>query len=406
MGLLIGLDLCDAYTQISCYEEEKTWTFPTIICRSKSGDEWYVGKDAYACNLVGNGVLVDKLLNLVSREGTATIDGVKYEALKLLEFYMGRVLKLPATEFQDEEIDELVITLPSLERKVMDSFLYCADYLGIAREKVHIISREESFVYYILNQKKEIWRSQVGMFDLSADRLSYYELKVQRGLQKMMVVAESQILEESFDPDILETSSGAKLADKILCSCGERLLEHKLFSTMILSGKGFEKQDWAPEFMQMIGRRRKVYAENTLFSRGAAFRAAEYRQGGGNHAFTCICEGRLKSTVSMEILYKEKNTQLVIAGAGENWYECKTTMDFLMDESKKIEFTITPMDPKKSRTATISLKDFPDRPAWTTRIQVSIGFLDESTMVAAVKDKGFGELFPASDAMVRQEVKL
>ena len=224
MGLLIGLDLCDAYTQISCYEEEKTWTFPTIICRSKSGDEWYVGKDAYACNLVGNGVLVDKLLNLVSREGTATIDGVKYEALKLLEFYMGRVLKLPATEFQEEEIDELVITLPSLERKVMDSFLYCADYLGIAREKVHIISREESFVYYILNQKKEIWRSQVGMFDLSADRLSYYELKVQRGLQKMMVVAESQILEESFDPDILETSSGAKLADKILCSCGERLL--------------------------------------------------------------------------------------------------------------------------------------------------------------------------------------
>ena len=300
MGFLLGLDLCDAYTQISCYEEEKTWTFPTIICRSKSGDEWYVGKDAYACNLVGNGVLVDKLLNLVSREGTATIDGVKYEALKLLEFYMGRVLKLPATEFQDEEIDELVITLPSLERKVMDSFLYCADYLGIAREKVHIISREESFVYYILNQKKEIWRSQVGMFDLSADRLSYYELKVQRGLQKRMVVAESQILEESFDPDILETSSGAKLADKILCSCGERLLEHKLFSTMILSGKGFEKQDWAPEFMQMIGRRRKVYAENTLFSRGAAFRAAEYRQGGGNHAFTCICEGRLKSTVSME----------------------------------------------------------------------------------------------------------
>ena len=96
----------------------------------------------------------------------------------------------------------------------------------------------------------------------------------------------------------------------------------------------------------------------------------------------------------------------MIAGAGENWYECKTTMDFLMDESKKIEFTITPMDPKKSRTATISLKDFPDGPAWTTRIQVSIGFLDESTMVAAVKDKGFGELFPASDAMVRQEVKL
>ena len=111
MGLIIGLDLCDAYTQLSCYEKEKVWTFPTIICRVKNGEEWYVGEEAYACNLVGKGVMVDKLLNLVSRQGTATIDGVKYEALQLLEFYMDRVLKLPMAEFGDEEIAQLVITL-------------------------------------------------------------------------------------------------------------------------------------------------------------------------------------------------------------------------------------------------------------------------------------------------------
>ncbi len=406
MGLIIGLDLCDAYTQLSCYEKEKIWTFPTIICRVKNGEEWHVGEEAYACNLVGNGVMVDKLLNLVSRQGTATIDGVKYEALQLLEFYMDRVLKLPMAEFGDEEIDQLVITLPKIRRNMMDSFLYCADYLGIARENVHIVSREESFVYYILNQKKDIWRSQVGVFDLSEDCLSYYELKVQRGLQKMMVVAESEILAESFDLDILETSSGTKLADKILCSCGSRLLEHKLFSAIILSGKGFERQDWAPEFMKLISRRRKIYGEDALFAKGAAFRGADYKQGNGKHAFTCICEGRLKYTVSMEILYKERKNQLVIAGAGENWYECRTSMDFFMDGDKKIEFLITPMDPKKSRKISISLEDFPDRPAWTTRIQVSIGFLDESTMAVAVRDKGFGELFPASGVIVRREVRL
>ena len=81
-------------------------------------------------------------------------------------------------------------------------------------------------------------------------------------------------------------------------------------------------------------------------------------------------------------------------------------MDFFMDGDKRIEFLITPMDPKKSRKISISLEDFPDRPAWTTRIQVSIGFLDESTMAVAVRDKGFGELFPASGAVVRREVRL
>lgn len=81
-------------------------------------------------------------------------------------------------------------------------------------------------------------------------------------------------------------------------------------------------------------------------------------------------------------------------------------MDFILDDSKTVEFTITPLDPKQKRKIAISLKDFPDRPARTTKIQMKIGFLDESTMAVAIRDLGFGELFPASDAIVRQEVKL
>ena len=32
-GLVIGLDLNDDYSQISCNEKEKSWTVPTVICR-------------------------------------------------------------------------------------------------------------------------------------------------------------------------------------------------------------------------------------------------------------------------------------------------------------------------------------------------------------------------------------
>src|SRR5699024_6211996 len=109
---------------------------------------------------------------------------------RLLELFLERVLRLPQEEYKTDEIDHFAITLPTLTGKVMDAFLYCADYLKIPRERVHIISHEESFVYYVLSQKKEIWSNQVGLFDLSAGRLCYYELKVQRGMQKMMVVAE------------------------------------------------------------------------------------------------------------------------------------------------------------------------------------------------------------------------
>ena len=34
-GLVIGLDLNDDYSQVSCNEKEKSWTVPTVICRRK-----------------------------------------------------------------------------------------------------------------------------------------------------------------------------------------------------------------------------------------------------------------------------------------------------------------------------------------------------------------------------------
>ena len=78
----------------------------------------------------------------------------------------------------------------------------------------------------------------------------------------------------------------------------------------------------------------------------------------------------------------------------------------ILDGQKEIEFTITPLDSKRKKLVKIPLTGFPDRPARTTRVQLNLGFLDENTMTVMIKDKGFGELFAASGAVVRQEVSL
>ena len=66
-GLVIGLDLNDDYTQICCYDKEKSWTIPTVICRRKEEEVWLSGEEAYAATLLGEGVIVDKLLKMVPR---------------------------------------------------------------------------------------------------------------------------------------------------------------------------------------------------------------------------------------------------------------------------------------------------------------------------------------------------
>ena len=52
------------------------------------------------------------------------------------------------------------------------------------------------------------------------------------------------------------------------------------------------------------------------------------------------------------------------------------------------------------------LDGFPQRDDKTVRVQTQVGFLDEKTMAVVVKDMGFGEFFPSTGAVLKQEVMI
>lgn len=405
-GLVIGLDLNDEYTQISCYGKEISWTIPTVICRKKEEEIWLTGEEAYAATLLGEGVIVDKLLKMVQKEGTSTIGGVCYTGALLLRIFLQQVLEYPLKEEGKKTVSQLVVTMQEMDARLTDTLMYCADAMGISRDRVHVISHTESFVYYVLSQKRELWSNQVGLFELAADRLCYYEMKVQRGMRRNMVQAEAQNQEEAFDLDILGTPSGQKLADQILTSCGEKLLSKKLFSTVFLTGKGFERQDWAGGFMKLVCSRRRCFVEKELFSRGAAFKGQDYLNSATEYPYIFVCEGRLKAEVDLKVMQKGKEILLAVASYGDNWYESKSSLELILEDEKEIEFIISHLDSRKKKVVKVPLSGFPDRPPKTTRIEMNIGFKDENTMVTVIKDRGFGDLFHASGAVVRQEVSL
>nr|WP_329752023.1 DUF5716 family protein [Clostridium sp. CM74B_53] len=405
--LIIGIDLCDNYTQAAVLGREDAWMLPTVICRKKAAEEWYVGEDAYKYTLVGEGVIVDKLLSLAAKEGTSTIGGVKYGGMELLQRFLGSILAMVRAEYGGQKIDELVISLKNMEMKLLEGLTASVEALGVPKGCIHIASHTECFVHYVLNQRRDVWGGQVGMFSLSDEDLRYYELKVTRGPRQMTAMAEHEELEEGFSLSVLDTGSGAKMADKILCACGERFLQKKIFSSIFLTGKGFARTDWAPEFMKQICNRRRVFVETALFAKGAAMKAEEYLTESDSPSFVCLCEGKLWSTVSMEVMKRDAKSELVLASAGESWYEARSVVEVIPDGEREIMFTITPQqEPKKKRQVKVTLDGFPERPNKTTKIRVAVGFLDEKTMVVKLTDQGFGELFPKTDAVVRQEVTL
>ena len=291
--LIIGIDLCDTYTQVSVLGREEVWSFPTVICRKKTIEEWCVGEEAYKYTLMGEGVIVDKLLSLALKDGTSTIVQVKYDGVTLLHKYLEKVLDMVRMEYPGILVSQVVIALKNMEMKLMDELMGCAEYLGISRDNVHIASHTECFVYYVLSQRRDVWGGQVGMFALSDEDLRYYELKVARGPRQVTAIAEHTELEEGFNLDVLDTVSGSKMADKILCACSDRMMQKKLYSSVFLTGKGFSRTEWAPDFMKKVCHRRRVFVEPALFAKGAALKAEDYLHERTSYPFVCICEGKL-----------------------------------------------------------------------------------------------------------------
>ena len=130
------------------------------------------------------------------------------------------------------------------------------------------------------------------------------------------------------------------------------------------------------------------------------------RTGPWIYPYVCICEGRLDSSVSMRVLYKDQDNQLMLAKAGVSWYEAAKEVELILDGQDYLEFMITPPDQRKKKTVRMELEGFPKRGEKTLRVLVQIGFLDERTMTVTVTDQGFGELFPSTGAVLRQEVML
>ena len=86
--LIVGFDLCDDYSQISCYsyktfepipispdnDEENTLIPTALAVRSDTGI-WLFGREAVRCAKEGSGVLADRLLTKLKNREVIEIFG-------------------------------------------------------------------------------------------------------------------------------------------------------------------------------------------------------------------------------------------------------------------------------------------------------------------------------------------
>ena len=420
MSLYIGIALNDELTDIAVNGDSQQDSVPTAVCKEKGRDSWLVGEEAYQTALKGKGSLVDKLVSLLRKDGTATIDGRCYSAEELLGYFFRELLQrqlaaLAEAEAQEDEeaeareipaiaeITTLVLSVRKPEPKLLQCLKRVLQNLGIP--EVYVISHTESFVHFVLHQDRNIYNRTVGMFELGNQSLSYYELVVSRGSQRY-VRAAAEAQEEAFNLDILNSPAGEKIADRILTSLADRNLEGKAYSAVILSGKGFESTEFAPDFMHNICQRRRVCIEPRLIAIGAALRAQAIAEQEPEE-YTILCDTRVLCDVSVEARKNEHEERILLAKAGEEWIGKESAEELILDDQNYVDFQVTALTgQKKPLQFRMLLEGFPERENRCTRIRIETAFPEQGKLQVTVRDEGFGELFPKTDAMVTEELDL
>lgn len=416
-GLIIGYDLTKDYCRISYYkegedepvdlafsDEKNPYIIQNSICKRKGQDEWYVGHEAYETALFGDGSIVDKLLHLMERKGFSTFEGKRYTAEELFCHYLEETLEILYRETGVRTIRELVFSVQELNAVVLDTIISTCKTLGIDRKTVHIVSHTECFLHYVLSRKRDLWSNLSVLYDFSGDGLNFYEMEILRGMQPNAASAKRKFLEDGFSIDILDSPKGHKMADSILTTCVERTLAKKIVSSCYLSGNGMDNcQVWGDRFLKTLCQRRKVFFVENLFAKGAVYAAVELLREESAYPFRVMCEGRIKVDIGCDVYKGLSQQSLVLAKAGSNWYESKAEFDFIPDSEVSLRLRVKRLNERMGQAVEVPFRELlGKRSNKQTRIGVSLKFTSENSFMVTLKDKGFGEFYPATEQPVHR----
>ena len=149
--LLLGYDLCDDKTQMAVYNREQME--PELVGQS--------AENPYA--LFDTAIVMENMepltgfLPRIRRGEEITVDGKVSNPVNVLAYYFRKTLSMTRQKYPSETIKQLVVTVPEQTPEFVTLIYDALELLGIGRERAVVISHKQSYLHYVLYQKKEMW---------------------------------------------------------------------------------------------------------------------------------------------------------------------------------------------------------------------------------------------------------
>ncbi len=404
--LLVGLDLCDDFSQISYFStityeaetimyKENEEQIPTVLGVRKDTKEWVYGLDAIQLAKEEKAVYLNQILQRVKEEKNVKIFETEFSADVLLERFLKKVLNLLKRECPDEVILKLVVTIEETDVKIIRSIYQALGRLGIHRNRAMVQSHSQSFVSYALSQKKELWLNDVGLFDFNKKGLYYNQLSINRKRKPALIGIVPKDFTATLNFEMLENPLQKKNIAFTFENITKNVLHRQIVATIYVTGRGFEGE-WSTDVLKRLCIGRRVFIGQNLYSKGACYAAREAIEQKRAGEFFFAGDDIVVSEVRMQLYYDAEIKDFVLLKAGQAWYESENTVDIIMDQEEELEIVLYNVIQRTEERRMIPLEGIRQKPARTERIRLHLRFTDLHTLVISIKELGFGSMFPSS----------
>lgn len=400
--LIVGIDLGTDMTQISVSVDngepesisvspnKSMYQIPTVLCVRNDTRDWIAGEDAIRLRNRDAGVFVSDILLKVETGESVDIFGTEYTGKALLERFIRKVFAAVRQRYLQDELVCIVVTVKKLSDRIKAAVEESFAAMGIDRTKIRVLSYMESFMYYAVSQKKELWVNDVALFDFDEEGLHYCQLSTSKKALPVTVTVMGQDLSGEMSYQMLAGTSEGRLSVPFR-GITDRLLHRQIVSTLYFTGVGFDG-NWADEVMKALAPGRRVFKGQNLYSKGAAYAGMiidnpEYKD------FLFLTEDQVRFSVSIRMFKDNHIGEFRLVDAGTPWNKVKAKTVGILDNTDEVFFTIYHTVRKETKHIVMNLKNIIKRENKTTRVLVSVHFLDRDTAVLTVRDLGFGEFY-------------
>ena len=406
--LIVGYDLCDDITQISCYsykafepisvspdDNEENSRIPTVLCINNDTKLWSYGNEALSCAQAGNGILIEKLLTKLKIGEETEVFGQTFTAVALIEKFLRKSLTLIKNYFPTETITKLVVTLRETEPRIVEDVYEALYRLGIDRDRAVIMSHAGAYMYYALSQDKSLWVNDVGLFDFNENNLSYYQISINRRAVPMIAGMEKK--------DYTDTLNYAMLKQKGINpgytfeNIANTVLFKQIVSTIYFTGIGFEG-GWAEEAIRGLCAGRRVFLGQNLYSKGACYAAKELSGDKKLGDIILLNNEMLISSVWIKVYTDATMKELLLTDAAVPWYEVDKEIEVIPMGEPELEIVLKNIMTREILRERLRLNNPPaGRPDRMSRLGIKLTFLERTVARITVTDLGFGEFYPQTD---------